>query len=36
VHHRQDHSVIDIISDKDYKGEQDDDFDLEIVRLFRG
>lgn len=34
-HHRQDHSVISVISDKDYASDQSDDFDLEIVKIFK-
>jgi len=35
-HHRQDHSVINVISDKDYASQQTDDFDLEILKIFKG
>lgn len=34
-HHLQDHSRKELISDKDYASQKSDDFDVEIVEVFR-
>lgn len=35
-HHRANHSLIEIASDKDYAGSQNDDFDTEILGVEKG